>query len=95
VHKRTCSLVAICEDVIVKRWSMKADVEACRATRLKFFAGANIFSVYEAGFSGYSLHRELLKHGIGNIVISSASVQKAPNDRVKTDATCPVKMSNS
>jgi len=92
VHKRTYSLVAICEEVIVKRWSMKADVEACRAALIKFFAGANISSVYEAGFSGYSLHRELLKHGIGNIVISPASVQKAPNDRVKTDQLDALKM---
>lgn len=92
VHKRTYSLTAICEDVIVKRWSMKADVGACRAALMKFFNGANIFSVYEAGFSGYSLHRELLAHEINNIVISPASVQKAPNDRVKTDQLDAQKM---
>lgn len=85
VHKRTYSIVAVCEEVIVKRWSMKAEVESCRQAILKFFSGAEIYSVYEAGFSGYSLHRELLGQGIVNIVISPASVQKAPNDRVKTD----------
>jgi hypothetical protein len=29
-HKRTYSIVAVCEEVIVKRWSMKAEVESCR-----------------------------------------------------------------
>lgn len=92
VHKRTYSIVAICEDAIVKRWSMTADVEACRKSLLKFFAGALIRSVYEAGFSGYRLHRELSSHGISNIVISPSSVQKAPNDRVKTDTLDAQKM---
>jgi transposase len=85
VHKRTYSIVAVCEDAIVKRWSMTADVEACRKSLLKFFPFAVISSVYEAGFSGYSLHRELTAHGVSNIVISPSSAQKAPNDRVKTD----------
>lgn len=31
VHKRTYSIVAVCEEVIVKRWSMKAEVESCEA----------------------------------------------------------------
>ena len=92
VHKRTYSIVAICEDAIVKRWSMTADVEACRKSLLKFFPGGIIGSVYEAGFSGYRLHRELITHGISNIVISPSSVQKAPNDRVKTDTLDAQKM---
>ncbi len=92
VHKRTYSLVAICEEVVVKKWSMTADVIACASALLKFFKGAKIFSVYEAGFSGYCLHRVLLKNGVTNIVISPASVQKAPNDRVKTDLLDSLKM---
>lgn len=85
VHKRTYCLVAICEDVVVKKWSMTANVALCRTTLQKFFSGGEIHSVYEAGFSGFGLHRELVRHGMSNIVISPASVQKAANDRVKTD----------
>lgn len=92
VHKRTYSLSAICEDVGIKNWSMKAEVSACIIALKKFFPGAIIHTVYEAGFSGYRLHRELVEHGITNIVISPASVQKAPNDRVKTDLLDAKKM---
>lgn len=92
VHKRTYSLAAICEDVVVKKWSMRADVAACVMALKKFFQGATIHTLYEAGFSGYRLHRELVKNGINNIVISPASVQKSPNDRVKTDLLDAKKM---
>ena len=53
VHKRTYSLAAICEDVVVKKWSMRADFAACIDGLKKFFSGASIYSAYEAGFSGY------------------------------------------
>ncbi len=85
VHKKTYSLVAVCEGVIVKRWSMAASVSSCITQLKKYFKNSKIYSVYEAGFSGYSLHRALVEAGIENIVISPSSIQKAPNDRVKTD----------
>jgi transposase len=94
VHKRTFSLVAICEDVVVKKWSMLADVADCVRALKRFFEGGELFTVYEAGFSGFSLHRALLRDGIANIVISPASVQKSPNDRVKTDLLDARKMAS-
>ena len=44
-----------------------------------------IHTVYEAGFSGFTLHRALKKAGMKNIVVDPGSVLQAPNDRVKTD----------
>ncbi len=52
---------------------------------LHWFKGAEIYSAYEAGFSGFNLHRELEKAGIKNIVVNAASISIAANDRVKTD----------
>ena len=92
VHKRTFSLVALCEGVIVKKWSMSSEVSKCVGQVIKYFSGAKILSVYEAGFSGYSLHRALIEAGIENIVINPSSVQKASNDRVKTDLLDAKKM---
>ena len=46
---------------------------------------SEIHTVYEAGFSGFTLHRVLKKAGIKNIVVDPGSVLQAPNDRVKTD----------
>ena len=85
VHKKTYSLVAICEERIVKKWSMTAIPSKCVEVLLKFFHGANINTVYESGFCGYGLHRELEKNNIKNIVVAPSSIQKSSNDRVKTD----------
>lgn len=50
-----------------------------------FFSGSKIYSVYEAGFSGFALHRELLESDIDTIVVNPGSVETASRDRVKTD----------
>lgn len=92
VHKRTYSIAAICEGVFVKVWSMEADPQNCVKKIKDYFKGAIISSVYEAGFSGYILHRLLKSAGIDNIVINPASVQQAANNRVKTDKLDAKKM---
>jgi transposase len=51
----------------------------------KYFAGAEVFSAYEAGFSGFSLHRFLTSNGVNNIVVNAASIEVGARDRVKTD----------
>ena len=52
---------------------------------MKYFQGGRIRTVYETGFSGFVLHRELVKQGINNIVVHAAGVEVAVNNRVKTD----------
>jgi transposase len=56
-------------------------IDYCR----KFFPERAIFSAYEAGFSGFYLHRELVINNINNIVVHPASIEIASRDRVKTD----------
>lgn len=58
----------------------------------KYFDGAKVNTVYEAGFSGFYLHRYLLARGINNIVVHPASIKIAANDRVKTDKRDSLKM---
>lgn len=47
---------------------------------------------YEAGYSGFWLHRELEAAGIQNIVVHAASIEVAANDRVKTDKRDSLKL---
>ena len=61
---------------------------------LKYFDGATIYSAYEAGFSGFVLHRELEAHGIQNIVVNAAGIEVAVNNRVKTDKRDALKLSS-
>ena len=85
VHKKTFAVTAICEGVIVKRDTLKADPDTLIAYCKKFFVGANIETAYEAGFCGFHLHRCLEAAGIKNIVVDAASIEIAVGNRVKTD----------
>lgn len=85
VHKKTYALVARVGRQEVKCWTTTADPKKVAHQLKKFFEGGNIHTVYEAGFSGFVLHRELIGQGIQNIVVHAASVEIAVHDRVKTD----------
>ena len=85
VHRLTYAVTAICEGEVVKRWSMAAYPAGLVEALLKYFQGAELISAYEAGFSGFALHRILVGAGIGNIVIHAAAIEVAAHDKVKTD----------
>jgi transposase len=85
VHKVTYSVSAICEGIVVKKATLQANPEGLVTFCRRFFPGSTIESAYEAGFSGFHLHRTLVKNGISNKVIHAAGVEVAVGDRVKTD----------
>jgi transposase len=65
---------------------MKASSEKLIEYINKFYPNnSNVHSVYEAGFSGFSLQRDLELAGVKNIVIHPASLEVSRGDRVKTD----------
>lgn len=75
----------MCEGEVVKRDTMLAKAEGLLNYMNKFFPGAIIYSAYEAGFSGFHLHRYLTQNGVNNIVVHPASIEVSSRDRVKTD----------
>lgn len=85
VHKKTYSCVSICDGKIVKRDTMSASPEALLHYIHWLFAGATTKSAYEAGFSGFHLHRYLVANEIDNIVVHPGSIEVASRDRVKND----------
>ena len=64
VHKKTYACVSICDGEIVKKDTMRSDPASLIAYLKNQFSGASVETVYEAGFSGFHLHRELVKAGI-------------------------------
>jgi transposase len=92
VHKKTYSVTCICEDQIVKRDTLKAEPEHLTKYLNKYFTNAKIKTVYEAGFSGFILHRHLLGEGMDSIVVHAASVEVSARDRVKTDKRDSLKL---
>jgi transposase len=85
VHKETYTVTCLCQRQIVKTATVPADPVRLAESVSWWFPGARIFSAYEAGFSGFVLHRVLTTAGITNIVVNPASVAVAANDKVKTD----------
>jgi transposase len=94
VHKKSYSCVSICEGEIVKRDKLVANADSLLNYMNKFFPGAKIKSAYEAGFSGFHLHRYLIKNGINNIVVHPASIEISSRDRVKTDKRDALKIAS-
>src|SRR4029453_19590655 len=86
VHKETYTVTCVDKKQIVKTGTMKADPAALAASLPRWFPGATLYSVYEAGFSAFVLHRVLPTTGITNIIVNPASVAVGANDKVKTDA---------
>jgi transposase len=85
VHKKTYAATAICEGQVVKRDTLKADPSFFVSYCKKHFPRAKIESAYEAGFSGFHLHRCLEEHGIKNLVVHAAGIEIASGNRIKTD----------
>lgn len=85
VHKKKYVIAARCDGESVKSWSQAARPQQFIESIHKWFGGANLIAVYEAGFSGFVLCRELEAAGVSCIVVNPASVEAAANDRVKTD----------
>jgi transposase len=84
VHKKTYAVTALCDGVVVKRDTLKAEPQFLIEYLIKRFGAGIIKTAYEAGFCGFHLHRALEKSGIKNIVVHAAGIEVS-NDRVKTD----------
>ena len=94
VHKKTYSVVSIVEGAVVKKWRTTAKPEQLTKQLKDYFPKAKIYSAYEAGFSGFVLHRQLEKVGIENVVVNAASVEVTVNNRVKTDKRDALKLAS-
>ncbi len=92
VHKRTYSVVTVVEGIVVKKWSTLANPTSLALQLYRYFPGASLKTAYEAGFSGFVLHRNLEKAGIPNIVVNPGSIEIAVHNRVKTDKRDALKM---
>lgn len=93
VHKKSYTVYCLCNREKVKSWNMAASPSKLIEQLKGYFLGARIYTVYEAGFSGYALHRMLMAAGINNIVVNPGSVETASRDRVKTDKRDAKKLS--
>ena len=94
VHKRTYSVVSVVEGIVVKKWQTSAVPDQLARQLKSYFPEAKLYSAYEAGFSGFVLHRVLESAGIENLVVNAASVETTVHNRVKTDKRDALKLAS-
>lgn len=88
VHLKHWTIVPRLNGMELKRASIDPSPKVLYKYLNEHYPGANFVTVYEAGFNGYWIHRELEKLGIKNIVVSPLDVPTTNKDKHrKTDST--------
>jgi len=86
VHKRDWKVCIMSETLTHKVFSQSPVAEDLVRYLHRNFPGGNYYSAYEAGFSGFWAHRELVRMGVDNIVVNAADVPTTQKERCfKTD----------
>ena len=91
VHKTTWSISVIHQSHLIFRATIPSDWEGL-VKLLKRYKNHPIYSVYEAGFSGFHLHRRLCEAGIKNIITPPNKIPVLSGNRVKTDKIDSLKL---
>jgi transposase len=73
-HKKGWKVTIRCNSIQLKTFSMNPSPSELVAYMNRNYPGGRYNSVYEAGFSGYWIHRELIRMGFDNIITNAADV---------------------
>lgn len=96
VHKKNWKVTILGPSYEHKTFSQDPNPEILANYLHKNFPGAEYYSVYEAGFSGYWASKQLKKLGINNIIVNPADVPTKHKERDnKTDMVDSRKLARS
>src|SRR5690606_14653994 len=94
-HKKSWN-ITIMIGVYTKTFNAPPSAEELRNYLEKNFPGGNYYSAYEAGFSGFWIHYQLLEYGINSIVVNAADIPTTVKEKIqKTDARDSRKIAKS
>lgn len=94
VHKNQWAISISSNGIILKRFTMEPSIEILYKYLLRNYPGGEFQSVYEAGFCGYWIDRELKKIGIRNIVVNPSDIPTKGKERItKSDRVDSAKLS--
>jgi len=86
VHLKSWNVSIFTEHLHHKTFNQSASAEMLSNYLGLNFPGANYYSVYEAGFSGFWIHNRLKELGINNIVVNPVDVPTTGKEKMrKTD----------
>ena len=85
VHLKSWTITIIVGEVLYKTFSQ----DPCAKTLFDYlqnhFPEGSYYSVYEAGFCGFSVHKALESYGISNIIVNPADVPTTNKDRCQKE----------
>lgn len=81
IHKKSWKVSVMTENLDYKTFSAVPQADKLNSYLREHFPGADYHTAYEAGFSGFWLHRELTKLGINSIVVNPADVPTTDKER--------------
>lgn len=81
VHLTSWKITIMLEHSIHKTFSMNPSCFELKQYLSKKFPDGTYYSAYEAGFCGYSVHRELIESGIENIIVNPADIPTTDKER--------------
>ncbi len=82
VHARSIRLAAVRADELLEERTLPYNEEAVERVLRRW---PRVRCCYEAGPTGFGLHRHLVERGIECVVVAPGLVPQRPGDRVKTD----------
>lgn len=86
VHKKSWSVCIRDTERELQSFSQDADPDILSARLKKYYPGASVSMVYEAGFSGYWAQQKLVQQGFNCRVVHASDIpQSDKNRRYKTD----------
>ena len=81
VHKKDFKVTVIAGELFYKTITCPPNGKAVARFLEASFPGAAYSSVYEAGFSGFWLHKELIQLGINSIIVNPADIPTTDKER--------------
>jgi len=94
VHKRSWKVTVRSNHMHLKTFSMNPSPQELAQYLRRNYPSGDYYSVYEAGFCGYWIHRQLIKLGVKNIIINPADVPTTNKEKsTKSDAIDSRKLS--
>lgn len=81
VHRKSWKVSVLTETLPYKTFSAPPEATKLNLFLRNHFPGAIYHSVYEAGFSGFWIHRELTRLGINSMVVNPADIPTTDKER--------------
>jgi transposase len=85
VHLKSWTVTIRTEYLEHKRFTQPPDAKVLYNYLARNFPGGTYYSVYEAGFCGFWIHRQLEALGIHNIVVNAADVPTKQKEKLQKD----------